>query len=299
MDQLKSIAVFVQAADAGSFTAAAKGLAMSPTMVGNHVRALETYLGERLIERTTRRHELTEIGAAYLERCRDVLASVEAAEHVGEALRAVPKGRLRMTAPVSYGAHRLTPVIGAYMAANPGVNVELSLNDRVIDLAEEGFDVGIRSGRVADESLVARPLARSQMYAVANHAYLNRHGTPVHPSDLEDHNCLGFMAWGRNHSWRFTRASETAYVPVQGNMISNNGQALLSAALSGVGVIVQADVLLDPYIASGQLAELLPDWSLPTRAVYVTRRRDLNPSAKVRSFVDFIEAKLGANAEPA
>src|SRR5699024_488295 len=149
----------------------------------------------------------------------------------------------------------------AYMHAHPDVHVELSLNDRVVDLAEEDFDVGIRSGRLEDESLIARPLQRSQMLAVASHNYLARHGLATHPSDLEHHNCLGFMAWGREHSWRFTRGEDTVFVPVRGRMISNNGQALLTAALSGIGVVVQADVLLSPLIDAGQLVNLVPDWA--------------------------------------
>ncbi len=136
---------------------AAEALDLSAVMVGKHIRALEEQLGARLLERTTRRHSLTEIGAAYLERCRDVLASVHTADGVAESLRAMPQGVLRVTAPVAYGAHRLTPVIGDYIAAYPQVKVDLSLSDRVVDLAEEGFDCGIRSGAAVDERLIARP----------------------------------------------------------------------------------------------------------------------------------------------
>src|SRR4051812_10630123 len=163
MDRLTSMAVFVRVAEKGSFAAAAEGLAMSSTMVANHVRALEARIGARLLDRTTRRHALTEIGAAYLELCRDALAGVHAADHVAEALRAVPQGTLRVTAPVTWGTHRLVPVVGEYLAMYPDVKIDLSLNDRVVDLAEEGFDCGIRSGDLADERLIARPLRRAHM----------------------------------------------------------------------------------------------------------------------------------------
>jgi DNA-binding transcriptional LysR family regulator len=293
MDKLRSMEVFVATIDAGSFAAAAEALDLSAVMVGNHIRALEAQLGARLLERTTRRHRLTEIGAAYLERCRDVLASVRSADGVAEALRAVPQGTLRVTAPVAYGAHRLTPVIGDYLAAHPQVKVELSLNDRMVDLAEEGFDCGVRSGTPVDEGLIARPLKRSRMFAVASPAFVARHGMPRHPSDLEPLPLLGFAAWGADHAWRFTRGDETVHVPVRGPLHTNNGQALLAAAMAGVGVIVQADPLLAPAIAAGQVVRLLPEWELPTRDVFIVRLPEARPSAKLRSFVDFVVERLG------
>jgi DNA-binding transcriptional LysR family regulator len=292
MDLFASMSVFVAVADLGSFAAVANQRGLSPTMVANHVRALEARIGERLIDRTTRKHQLTEVGLAYLERCRDVLLSAQAADHVGEALRAKPQGLLRVTAPISYGTHRLTPVVSAYLQAHPEVQLDLHLNDRVVDLVEEGFDVGIRSGKLRDESLIALPLADSQMFAAATPGYLNQHGTPTHPGELERHNCIAFTAWGPKHSWRFTRGTEMVAVPVRGQLVCNNGQALLAATLAHFGVIVQADVLLEPLFDNGTLVRLFPDWALPTRAVYVVRRSDVRPSAKVRSFVDFVKVAL-------
>ncbi|MFS2206020.1 LysR family transcriptional regulator [Variovorax sp. Varisp36] len=293
MDKLRAMEVFVATVDAGSFAAAAEALDLSAVMVGKHIRALEEQLGARLLERTTRRHSLTEIGAAYLERCRDVLSSVHIADGVAESLRAMPQGVLRVTAPVAYGAHRLTPVIGEYIAAYPQVKVELSLNDRVVDLAEEGFDCGIRSGAAVDERLIARPLALSRMYAVASPEWVACHGQPKHPSDLEAFPLLGFATWGPDHAWRFTRKGKTVHVPVRGPLTTNNGQALLAAAMAGVGVIVQADALLGPAIASGQVVRLLPGWELPTRQVHIMRLPEARPSAKLRTFVDFVVERLG------
>jgi len=293
MDRLTSMAVFVRVVERGSFAAVADEFALSTTMVANHVRALEAQLGARLLERTTRRHSLTEIGAVYVERCRDVLSSVQEADQVAEALRALPQGTLRVTAPVSYGAHRLVPLVGQYMAQYSDVRVELNLNDRVVDLLEEGFDVAIRSGSLQTPNLIARPLQPSRMLAVASPAYLQRYGAPQQPADLSGHNCLGFMPWGRDHEWRFTRGDQTVRVPVRGSFVSNNGQALLTAALSGIGVVVQADVLLDDAVTSGQLVQLLPAWGLPTRQIHIVRTRDLRPTAKLRTFVDFIVERLG------
>lgn len=293
MDRLTSMAVFVRVVEKGSFTAVAEEFGLSTTMVANHVRSLEHQLGARLLDRTTRRHSLTEIGGAYVERCRDVLSSVQAADQVAEALRAVPQGTLRVTAPVTWGAYRLMPVIGAYMATYPGVQVELSLNDRVADLHEEGFDAAIRSGPLQDDSLIARPLAPARMVAAASPAYLQARGTPCEPEALADHDCLGFMAWGRHHHWRFERAGRTVEVPVSGPLVCNNGQALLTAALCGMGVVVQADVLLEASLDAGQLVRLLPDWELPQRQLHIVRRPEVRPTAKLRTFVDFVVEKLG------
>ncbi len=293
MDRLTSMAVFVRVAEKGSFAAVAQEFALSQTMVANHVRALEAALDARLLDRTTRRHALTEIGTAYLERCRDVLASVEAADRVAEALRAVPQGSLRISAPVSWGTHRLVPVLGAYMALYPRVRVELSLNDRVVDLGEEGFDCGVRSGDLGDQRLIARPLRSARMLVAASPAYLERHGTPRTPHDLASHALLGFASWGPEPALRFERAGETARVPVRGPLVINNGQALLAAALADIGIVVQADALLDPALARGELVQLLPDWQLPSRPLNLVRLPDARPSAKLRTFVDFVVERLG------
>ena len=293
MDRFTSMAVFVRVAEKGSFAAAAAEFGLSATMVANHVRSLEVALAARLLDRTTRRHALTEIGAAYLERCRDVLASVQAADQVAEALRAVPQGLLRVSAPVSWGTHHLVPVLGDYLARHPGVRIELSLNDRVVDLAEEGFDCAFRSGELADARLVARPLRRARMRVAASRAYLERHGTPRTPQALSAHALLGFAPWGADPVLRFERGHERASVPVRGPLVVNNGQALLVAALAGIGVAVQADALLDPAIERGELVPLLPDWNLPTRALHVLRLPEARPSAKLRSFVDFVVERLG------
>ncbi|WP_310446655.1 LysR family transcriptional regulator [Thiobacillus sp.] len=293
MDKLRAMEVFVTTVDAGSFASAATALDISAVMVGKYIHALETQLGARLLERTTRRHRLTEIGAAYLERCRDVLASVHTADGIADALRALPQGTLRVTAPVSFGAHRLTPVIGDYIAAHTQVKVELSLNDRVVDLAEEGFDCGVRMSRTLDDRLIARPLATSRMFAVASPGWVERHGMPAHPSELEAHPLLGFAVWGPNHVWRFTRGEEVVNVPVRGRFSANNGQALLSAAVAGIGVVMQADALLAPAIAAGHVVPLLPDWDLPMRPVHIVRLPEARPSAKLRSFIDFVVARLG------
>jgi DNA-binding transcriptional LysR family regulator len=290
-DKLRSMQVFAAAATAGSFAAAAQELGMSAVMVGKHVQALEQQLGARLIERSTRRQALTEIGAAYLERCRDVLAGVDAADRVAENLRAEPQGSLRISAPATYGEQRLAPIIGAYAALYPQVNIDLVLSNRVVDMAEEGIDVAIRSGPIADTGLIARPLRPGRVLAAASPGYLKRCGTPRHPSDLATHNCLVFA--GASSTWRFARDGEEVSVQARGTLASNTGASLVAAAIAGMGVAVQADLLMEPALESGKLKRLLPKWELPSRPLHILRRPESRPSAKVRSFVDFVLDRLG------
>ncbi|WP_255990111.1 LysR family transcriptional regulator [Chitinolyticbacter albus] len=298
MDQLTSMAVFVCVAERGSFAAAGAALRLSGTMVANHVAALERHLGASLIHRTTRRHALTAIGAAYLERCRDVLASVSAADRVADQLTAEPSGLLRVTAPVTYGVHRLTPLVAAYQQRYPAVTVELNLNDRLVDLEEEGYDLAIRSGEPAKDSpLIARLLQTSRMRIAASPAYLARDGVPDHPQALAGHRLLGFSPWGDTPQLRFSRDEETVVVSFKPSLTINNGQALLVAALAGHGVVVQADVLLDEPIAAGLLVPLLPNWLLPQRPIYAMRKPDRVPGARVRSFVDFLLTEFAGERE--
>jgi len=292
-DKLRSMQVFVAAATAPSFAAAAQALDISPVMVGKHVQTLELELGARLIERTTRRQALTEIGAVYLERCRDVLAGVEAADRVAEHLRAEPQGSLRVSAPSTYGEQRLMPVIGAYAAKYPQVKLDLVLTNRVIDMAEEGVDVVIRSGSRVDSGLIARPLQPGRVLLGASPDYLKRHGTPRHPSDLEKHNCLVFSDWRPHAGWRFNKNGEQVEVAVRSAFTSNTGASLVSAAIAGMGVAMQADMLMEPALKEGKLVRLLPKWELPSRPMHILRRPEARPSAKVRSFVDFVLERLG------
>ncbi len=295
MDRLTSMTVFVRVAEKGSFTAVADELNLSSTMVANHVRSLEAQIGARLLDTTTRKQTLTEVGRAYLERCRDVLASVHAADNVAEALHAEPQGRLRVTAPVTWGTHQLVPVVAQYMAAHAKVEVELSLNDRIVDLADEGFDCAIRSGRIDDERIVARPLKRTHMLAAASPDYLRRRGKPEHPNELlsQSHQLLWFSEWRDNHGWRFARGDETANVEVRGSLTINNGQALVGAALAGAGIVVQTDFLLEQYIAAGKLMQLFPEWELPTRQMHIVRVPSARPGAKIRAFVELVVGRLG------
>lgn len=293
MDRLQSMAVFVATVDKGSLSAAAQAFGMSAPMAGKHIRHLEERLGARLLTRTTRRQSLTEIGQSYLEQCRLILEQVRAAESGAQVLQAAPRGKLRINAPVSFGSVMLAPALTRFLEQNPEVQAELTLNDRVINLVEEGYDVAIRVGQLADSGLVARPLKAYGTMICASPAYLARAGTPTHPEDLVDHQCLGFTHWSRRGGWALGRTD----TPPRGWPVSrlqcNNGLALRMAALEGFGIVMQPSVLLAGDVAAGRLVELLREhlpapW--PMNIVYL---RDRQPTPKLSRFVEFVCGEFG------
>jgi len=292
MDQLVSMSVFVRVADAKSFAAAAAQLNISPTMAANHIRALEARLGARLIDRTTRRHELTDIGSAYLERCREVLLEVAASDQVADAFRSRPTGRLRVTASVAWGSSRLAPIIAGYCRAFPDVQIELELLDRLVDLEEEGFHVAVRSGASPNPRLAARPLPASPMIVAASPAYLAAAGPLSRPEDLSGHNLLAFSVWGPDPVWRFTRDGRTVLIPVKGSLTTNSGEVLVQAAIADLGVVVQQAALLERPIARGELVRLLDDWTLAGRPLQIVWPKRLAPSAKLHGFIDYVADQL-------
>lgn len=293
MDRLTSMAVFVRAVDRGGFAAAAEEFGISATMVGLHVRALEDRLKSRLLNRTTRRQSLTEVGRLYYERCKQILADVEAADSSADELRATPRGRLRVTAPVSFGVHALAPAIADYLAHFPEVEIDLALNDRVVDLIEEGYEIAVRIGVLADSGLIARPLAPYRMVACASPDYLRRFGEPRQPADLAAHNCLGFAYWGMENEWRFEGPDRSHSVGVHGTLRVNNGEALKMAARNGLGIIRQPEVLLADDIQAGLLAPILRDYALPSQPTHIVYLPDRRPTPKLRTFIDFIANRFG------
>ncbi len=284
MDRLLTMEVFVAVVEAGSLTAAAARLGMSGQMVGKHLRALEARLGAALLTRTTRRQSLTELGQRYHEHCKLILEEVRLAESSAEALRQAPRGRLRISAPVSFGTTCLAPALADYLAAYPEMSVELILSDHVVDLVEEGFDVAVRIGALPDSSLVARPLAPYAMLICAAPAYLARAGTPRSVADLARHDCLGFTHW-RHRGWRLGPEEQHHRLP--GRFECNHGPALRMMALQGLGLVMLPRVLVAEDVAAGRLRgvleEVLPP-PLPTHLVYPRNRQAL---PKLRTFVDF------------
>jgi DNA-binding transcriptional LysR family regulator len=294
MDQLQSMAVFVKAADSGSFSAAAEALGMSSQMAGKHVSSLEERLGVKLLNRTTRRQSLTEIGQQYYERCKRVLAEAQAADAVAENYTEAPRGRLRISAPVTYGTYCLMPLLNRYLRRYPEVKVELSLNDRFVDLVDDDFEVAIRIGKLDDSSLIARPLAPYRLIACAAPSYLAEHGTPLSPDDLTGHHCLGSNAWPATVSgeWRMLGGENLQQLARQSRLQVNDARAQRAAACNGLGIIVGAEIMLADDIREGRLVRLFPQLQTPARSVHLLYTSDRRMPPKLRSFIEQVVAEL-------
>jgi DNA-binding transcriptional LysR family regulator len=293
MDRLNAIEAFVSVVERGGFTAAAEGLRKSRAMVSKHVQDLEEQLGARLLHRTTRRIALTEAGRIYHERCVQVLADLAEADAAVSAQQSSPRGTLRLNAPMSFGTMHLAAAVADFSALHPQVSVDMALNDRIVDLVEEGYDVAVRIGRLADSTLIARRLAPCRMAVCAAPSYLVEHGEPRSPADLGHHNCLGYTYMATWDEWRFEGPGGAQSVRVKGSLNSNNGEALAAAARRGLGIIVQPTFILGPDIESGRLVRLLPEYRPYEPAISAVYPHARHLSAKVRSFVDFLAGRFG------
>ncbi|WP_413723132.1 LysR substrate-binding domain-containing protein [Sodalis sp. RH23] len=290
MDRLESMAVFVRVAQKGSFSAAAKVCGLSPTMVANHIQDLERRLGTRLIQRTTRRQNLTEVGQAFLADCLDVLARVETAEDAARERHGSPTGRLRVSATVSFGTHVVTPLIHDYLRLYPDVEVDLRLTDRIVDLTEEGIEAAFRFGDLPDSGLIARSLRPCFRQVCAAPDYLAKHGVPLTPADLAQHACLLFREGASRNRWQFAGMPP---VQVSGRLVADNGAALLSAAREGLGVALLADFEIAADLAAGRLVRLLRDTATPAWPLALVHLADRRMTAKLRRFVELALQRLG------
>lgn len=293
MDRFTSMSVFVKVVEMGSFAAAADAMQMSAQFVGKHVQALEQHLGVRLLHRTTRRQSLTDFGRAYVERARLILADLAQAEQLAAETRAVPTGRLRINASVSFGMNTLAPRLPQYMDAYPQLEVELSLSNRAVDLVDEGYDAVFRVGALPDSGLIARALAPYRLVVCAAPDYLRRR-PPLHtPMDLQQHECLTFAHTELRTHWRFDSAGRQIEVPVRSRLVADHGEPLLHAAVAGLGVILQPlDVVL-PALQDGRLVAVLPGYEVPSRPLHLVYAPDRRITPKLRSFVDFAVTTFG------
>src|ERR1700692_378951 len=295
MDKLRCMEAFVAVVETGNFSAAADKLDVSSVMVGKHIRQLEELLGARLLQRSTRRQSLTEAGAAFYESARTVLEQVRVAEHSIETMQATPRGLLRMSAPVTLGACAVAPLISGYLRQHTEVKVELVLSNTRVDLIEEGFDMAIRIGALADSELVARPLRPYRMIICAAPAYLERAGVPRTSADLANHQCLAHLVWNGRTTWQLEDKPEYAW-PAETRFASNDGQALRAAAVNGAGLILQPEVLLADDLASGRLVPLLHSHVSAARAAHLVDLRDRPPRRKLMSLVEYLLERM---SEPA
>ncbi|WP_064118060.1 LysR family transcriptional regulator [Pseudomonas fluorescens] len=288
MDRLASMAAFVMAAEAGSYASAAQRLDMSAQMVAKHVAALEQRLGARLLNRTTRRQSLTELGQAYYERCKHIVSEAEAADSLAQVMNDTPRGKLRISAPVTFGSYSLMPFVTDFLREFPEVEIDLHLTDRAVDLVEEGYEVAFRIGPLATASLTARPLAPYRLIVCAAPRYLAERGTPQVPADLQQHECLGYAYWSRpvDHEWSFFNGAQVERVPVSSRLHVNESKALLSAAVDGFGIVLGPADFLEPALRRGELVRLLECFEAPSRHMHLLYTAHRQKTAKVRQFID-------------
>jgi DNA-binding transcriptional LysR family regulator len=292
MDRLANITAFVRVAENGGFTAAARRLNLSTTTVSGQVQALEDQLGVRLLNRTTRRVSLTDIGREYYERCAQILGELEEADRAASALQAKPRGQLRIhchNAIVRF----IAPVVAAYLVDNPEVSVDLRLGDQMVDLLEDGFDLAIRTYLPPDSSLTVRRLAGWRHVLCCAPSYLERHPAPRTPADLAEHNCIRYAYYPYGDEWHFIDpAGKPIAARVSGNLITTSANTLRAVAVGGHGVLLAAPFVLLEELASGALVPLLPEYrtvEFTIAAVYPHRR---HLPAKVRVFIDALVARF-------
>ena len=294
LDRLTGLEVFARVAGTGSFSAAGRALGMSQTMVTKHIAALEARLGVKLLHRSTRKLSLTDAGRNYLEASERILTDMSAADAAVAAERVEPRGTLRLNVPVSFGERQIAPLLPEFARAHPLVSVDLGLNDRLVDLAEEGWDLAIRIGTLSDSSLIARRIAPSRTVVCAAPAYLKAHGTPRAVADLARHNCLGYTLsrLAGIDRWTFGEKGDVV-VNVSGNLRANNGDALRAAALRGFGLAVLPTFLVGADFQSGALVSVLQEFLPRDSAVHAVYPHARHLSPKVRAFVDFLAERFG------
>jgi DNA-binding transcriptional LysR family regulator len=297
VDRLRAYEIFATVVAKESFVKAAQALDTSPANVTRYVGELEAALGVRLLNRTSRRLSLTESGRALYDRVVAILGEVAEAEAITSSAAVQPRGRLRINAPVSFGIRHLAPLWPDFMSRYPEVELDISLNDRVVDLVEEGYDLAIRISQAGSMTNISRKLATSRNLIAASPGYVARHGAPETPADLGRHDCIGYSYSATGGVWRLDGPGGGHEVQIRAIMHTNNGDTARAAAVAGRGIVRQPTFLLGDDLRAGRLVPLLPDYNvadIDILAIYPSRR---HVSAKVRVMVDFLaEAFKGTPA---
>ncbi|AFN77986.1 LysR family transcriptional regulator [Stutzerimonas stutzeri DSM 10701] len=287
LDRITGMRIFVRAVSAGSLSAAGRHLGISPAMATKHVDALEAHLGVKLLHRTTRRLSLTEAGSDYLEACLRILPEIEEAEASAASQRVEARGLLRMNVPLTFGSRYIAPLVPAFSQRHPAVRVELGLNDSQVDLIDGGWDMAVRIGRLADSTLQARRLADCPLVVCAAPAYLDERGVPRKVADLAQHNCLSYTL-SQSKDWAFGRDGN-ARVTVSGDLLANNGSALVAAAVGGQGIIYQPQFIVAGALRRGELVVLeLDKPAMDVGGIHLLYPPDRRPPAKVRVMADYL-----------
>ncbi|TWI44924.1 transcriptional regulator, LysR family [Pseudoduganella flava] len=294
MDRLTGIAVFVAAVEEGSLAGAARRFGLSPAMAGKYVGAVEAEVNARLLQRTTRRLSLTDIGQVYYERCKRILEAWDEAQREAADAQGTARGVLRIAAPVTFGALHLGGVLAGYLDAHPHVRAEVTLSDRYVDLLETGVDVALRIGRLPDSGLIARRLAPCRMVLCAAPAYVARHGMPRRPEDLRDAPRLAFSEAVSPGDWTLCDAQGATHVIAgPSRLTANNTQLLLAAALAGAGIAYGPTFVFGESIARGSLVALLPEYRAPDLAIQAVFPSARHLPLKLRHLLGHLAAQWG------
>jgi len=288
VSRIEELRALCEVAASGSFTAAAASLGSTTSSISKQIRALESSLGVRLLNRTTRRVSLTEVGADFYERAREILDHLSDAEAAAGALQETPRGRLRVTIPMDFGRAHMVTALGRFVERYPDVSLEIDLTDRQVDIIEEGMDIGVRIGALSDSALVARRLGPSRMALVASPEYLARQGEPTSPRDLLEHDCIAYTL-------KATRAWDFVDGPVSVNARHrvNNGEMIRGLALAGCGVAMLPTFIVGEDIRAGRLALLMDEQIASNQSIYAVYPHRRSVTAKVKAFVDELSEDCG------
>ena len=298
MERLAEMMTFVKVVETRSFSAAARQLGSSKSLVSKRVSNLEHSLGVRLLTRSTRSMSLTESGTAYYEQCARIAQAIEAAEQTVTRLQAQPRGILKVTTPVVFGGLYMARVMKSFRERFPDVEIELNASDRVADLVEEGYDLAIRLTEEPSPSVVARKLAPLRWVSCAAPAYLQQHGVPQTPQDLLRHECLVYYGPGGQAGWRYRIDGKLTTLPVTGHYRVNTSEVMVQMALAGMGIALAPTYVLAPYLKSGGLVEVLPDSiAYPDKSLWVTWLPNRYMQPKVRAFIDHLFEYFGPNPD--
>ncbi len=297
MDRLDNMRIYLRVAELGSFAAVARQMNLARSVVTRQVAALEAHLGVKLIARSTRSLTLTSAGTVYLERCREILKLVDAAESGLADERQDPRGPIRLSVPLSFGLRHLAPLLMDFSVAYPEVTIEIDFTDRRVKLVEESLDLAVRiTSRLAPLD-VARRIGSSRLLAVASPEYLRRRGEPGHPGDLTRHECLIYQP-AQQDGWPFLVDGVTEVIPVRGRMRANNGDILLDAAIRGLGITVQPSFLSAAAVAAGLVRPILCDYPMPELGIYALLPDNRYVPQRVRMLIDYLAERLDSRLAP-